>query len=130
MKYFQSFQVFSLFSRFIPKQKESQNFDAKNEKIPDYSWTINTNFAAMAVAQPDVHSNNHDNNGAFNFEKFHKLKNNGLIRNESDHNSMENQTPASVWAMDCEDGLIVLGCADGRIEIWETMFCQFKVRKF
>ena len=84
----------------------------------------------MAVAQPDVHSNNHDNNGAFNFEKFHKLKNNGLIRNESDHNSMENQSPASVWAMDCEDGLIVLGCADGRIEIWETMSCQFKVRKF
>ena len=83
----------------------------------------------MAVAQPDVHSNNHDNNGAFNFEKFHKMKNNGLIRNESDHNSMENQSPASVWAMDCEDGLIVLGCADGRIEIWETMSCQFKVRK-
>ena len=82
-------------------------------------------------ASPDAlySSNNHDNNGAFNFERFHKLKNG--VKNETSVNNLdEKQSPASVWAMDCEDGLTVLGCANGRIEIWETMSCQFKVSNF
>ena len=83
----------------------------------------------MSASPEALTSNNHDNNGAFNFERFHKLKKG--VKNISENNlDDENQSPASVWAMDCEDGLTVLGCANGRIEIWETMSCQYKVSAF
>ena len=78
------------------------------------------------MAAPDALSNNHDKNGAFNFEKFYKSKNGFQHKSEGKYDEIQ-QNPASVWAMDCEEGLIILGCANGRIEVWETMSCQFKV---
>jgi hypothetical protein len=35
--------------------------------------------------------------------------------------------PRSVWAMDVCDGLLALGCSNGRIELWETFSGTFKV---
>ena len=115
---------FSFFSRFVPKHESPDFVTKSSEKLPDISWTINTNFSAMAA--PDALSNNHDKNGAFNFEKFYKTKNGFQHKSEGKYDEIQ-QNPASVWAMDCEEGLIILGCANGRIEIWETMSCQFKV---
>ncbi len=93
----------------------------------DYSWTINTNFTALAnddQYKPAEKGHEANDNGAFNFEKFRDLKVNGLKKG---HDTSVKISSQAIWAMDCEDGLIVLGCANGRIEVWETLTCQLKV---
>lgn len=34
---------------------------------------------------------------------------------------------SSVWAMDYVDNLVIIGCADGRLELWEATTCKLKV---
>lgn len=78
----------------------------------EFAWTINTNFAEISKEDQVL------KNGEYDFQRFYKAKN-GL--------KMDEANAEAVWAMDCEDGLTVLGCAKGRIEIWDTISCQFKV---
>ncbi|ENN74406.1 hypothetical protein YQE_08991, partial [Dendroctonus ponderosae] len=33
---------------------------------------------------------------------------------------------SSVWAMDYVDNLVIIGCADGRLELWEATTCRLK----
>ena len=87
------------------------------------TWTINTNFADFKPnSTPNSTQQNSNGGSGYDFQKYQRIPN-GFSRQKSENS---NSTP-SVWTMDCEDGLIVLGCSNGRIEIWETMTCQFKV---
>ena len=94
-------------------------------------------------------------NSAFSFSKFEKLlaghiENEDLMSTSLPNNSQEVENglhrpyqpkgignvsptcdtsiPPSVWAMDVSDGLLVLGCSNGRIELWESFTGKLKVR--
>lgn len=41
-------------------------------------------------------------------------------------NTHHNVTVPPIWCMDCIDNLIVIGCADGRLEFWEGTTAKFK----
>ena len=141
--------------------------------LPDFSHTINTNFAMVnndiSKKIEDSSKNNiigredntvHDKkmercNSAFSFSKFEKLlanyKENEDIMSTSLPNSSQYEEnilqrtylprgkesisttdnkliPSSVWAMDVSDGLLVLGCSNGRIELWESFTGILKVK--
>ena len=64
-------------------------------------------------------------NVPYDFQKFQKVPavpKNGKIRTDNELNKSN-----SIWTMDCEDGLIILGCSNGSIEIWDTLSGQLKV---
>ena len=87
------------------------------------TWTINTNFADLKPnSTPNSTQQNSNGGSGYDFQKYQRIPN-GFSRQKSEN---LNSIPSG-WTMDCEDGLIVLGCSNGRIEIWETMTCQFKV---
>lgn len=44
-----------------------------------------------------------------------------------DGESLKDSTYAPVWCMDCQNNLIVVGCANGQIEIWEASSGKHKV---
>lgn len=44
-----------------------------------------------------------------------------------DSESVKDTTHAPVWCMDCQNNLIVVGCANGQIEIWEASSGKHKV---
>ena len=79
-------------------------------------FMMNTNFSSMEIVKQEA-------NVPYDFEKFQKLPKNGKTRLTHPIN-----TP-SVWTMDCEDGLIILGCSNGRIEVWDTLSGQLKVKQ-
>ena len=66
-------------------------------------------------------------NVPYDFQKFQKVPTtvpkNGLIK----HADKELNKSNSIWTMDCEDGLIILGLSNGSIEIWDTLSGQLKV---
>ena len=93
-------------------------------------------------------------NSAFSFSKFEKIlashiENEDLMSTSLPNNSQEVESgaqriyqpmgigsisptcdttiPPSVWAMDVSDGLLVLGCSNGRIELWESFTGKLKV---
>ena len=102
-----------------------------------------------------THTNKMDRcNSAFSFSKFEKLlanhvKNEDLMSTSLPNNVQDTDgtlqrtylsrgkesisptddltIPPSVWAMDVLDGLLVLGCSNGRIELWESFTGKFKV---
>jgi hypothetical protein len=37
--------------------------------------------------------------------------------------------PPSVWCIDCQSNQIVIGCSNGRLELWEATSGKFKVRR-
>lgn len=37
---------------------------------------------------------------------------------------------ASVWSLQCQDGLVMAGCADGRIEVWDAYSGKLKVLRW
>ena len=155
----------------LPIEK-TENITSKTS-LPDFSHTINTNFAMVnndiSKKIEDSSKNNiighedntvHDKkmercNSAFSFSKFEKLlanhKENESIMSTSlpnctqDEESLLQRTylsrgkegisttdnkliPSSVWAMDVSDGLLVLGCSNGRIELWESFTGKLKVK--
>lgn len=44
-----------------------------------------------------------------------------------DSKSVKDHNYAPVWCMDCQNDLIVVGCANGWIEIWEASSGKHKV---
>lgn len=52
----------------------------------------------------------------------------GGINMSEDSESVKDSTHAPVWCMDCQNNLIVVGCANGQIEIWEASSGKHKVR--
>ena len=64
------------------------------------------------------------------FDKFRRLK-----RSVSEGRDIVRGVPLtegvpSVWAMEYADGYLVLGCSNGRIEIWDTSNSSIKVLTF
>ena len=155
----------------LPIEK-TENIKSKTS-LPDFSHTINTNFAMVnndiskkvedssknkIIGHEDdtVHDKKMERcNSAFSFSKFEKLlanhKENEDIMSTSlpnctqDEESLLKRTylprgkeristfdhkliPSSVWAMDVSDGLLVLGCSNGRIELWESFSGKLKVK--
>ena len=155
----------------LPIEK-TENTKTKTS-LPDFSHTINTNFAMVnndiSKKIEDSSKNNiigreddtvHDKkmercNSAFNFSKFEKLLANHKENEDIVSTSLPNCTkdeeillagtylprgkesisttdnkliPSSVWAMDVSDGLLVLGCSNGRIELWESFTGKLKVK--
>ena len=39
-------------------------------------------------------------------------------------------TPPSVWSLDCNERFVILGCSNGRIEVWEIEAGAFQVKKY
>ena len=98
-------------------QKEDFSEEELNHKNP--SLTINTNFSSMQIERQEA-------NVPYDFQKFQKVPSlkNGKIKLADYELSNKNN---SVWTMDCEDGLIILGCSNGTVEIWDTLSGQLKV---
>ena len=103
------------FSNFFRSSKSEDYYqELPHDQIHENpSFTINTNFSSMQIERQEA-------NVPYDFQKFQKTKlKNGKIKAES--------SSVSVWTMDCEDGLIILGCSNGTIEIWDTLSGQLKV---
>jgi WD40 repeat protein len=95
---------------------------------PDFSRTINTNFTSML--SKSCPSQAESSPSEFCFSKFEQMKkdiNGPRSSTNSIETGLENPASPSVWCMDCVDGIIILGCANGRIEIWDTVSGQLKV---
>ena len=110
-------------SNFPPTSLKSMK-----QNFPDFSHTINTNFTALQNTKKHL-LNNRDE--SFNYDKFKEIKNKfesfyEVYEEENFSDAAEDLSPA-VWAMDCHDGLIILGCCNGRIEIWDAQSGAFKV---
>ena len=92
---------------------------------PDFSTPINTNFTSLGKNKLP----NGDSKEPYNFTRF--IKNNPSDSSSDDldgNNSSANQTTPSVWSLDCNDRFIVLGCSNGRIEVWEIEAGAFQVK--
>ena len=91
--------------------------------LPDFSTQINTNFTSFGKNRPNAASGE-----PIDFSRF--IKNNPGNAS-SDSLSADYPTPPptapSVWALDCSDRFIVLGCSSGRIEVWEIEAGAFQV---
>ena len=106
---------FTIFSNFFRSSKSEDYYQElqHDQTHENPSFTINTNFSSMQIERQEA-------NVPYDFQKFQKTKlKNGKIKAES--------SSVSVWTMDCEDGLIILGCSNGTIEIWDTLSGQLKV---
>ena len=66
-------------------------------------------------------------NVPYDFQKFQKVPTTVLKNGKIKHADNESNKSNSIWTMDCEDGLIILGCSNGSIEIWDTLSGQLKV---
>ena len=49
------------------------------------------------------------------------------LNDSTDHLTEKCQHASPIWSLDFHDNLIVLGCADGRLEFWEGTTGNFKV---
>ena len=91
--------------------------------LPDFSTQINTNFTSFGKNRSNAASGE-----PIDFSRF--VKNNP---GSSSSDSLTADYPAapaaapSVWALDCSDRFIVLGCSTGRIEVWEIEAGAFQV---
>ena len=84
---------------------------------------MNLNFSMLLNGPAADSSRNH-------FDKFRRLK-----RSVSEGRDIVRGVPLtegvpSVWAMEYADGYLVLGCSNGRIEIWDTSNSSIKVLTF
>ena len=71
----------------------------------DLSPWINTNFTSLPTSLSDKNSHAAASQ-SFNFSQFERL-----IHHKNDMKESKDDTPLcpSVWCVDCEDGLIILG---------------------
>ena len=76
------------------------------------SEPVKTNFATMATSP-------------------NKSNRSGNLCNDDDlksHEAAISESPA-VWSMDSTDGLTLLGCSSGRVEVWGSEDGTFKVKR-
>lgn len=52
-----------------------------------------------------------------------------LMRRSSVGSGFDNTVPP-IWCIDCRENIVVLGCANGRLEFWEGASGRFKVSCF
>uniref|UniRef100_A0A336MGS4 Sterol regulatory element-binding protein cleavage-activating protein n=1 Tax=Culicoides sonorensis TaxID=179676 RepID=A0A336MGS4_CULSO len=84
-------------------------------------------------------SNNVSNNSALIpmnkmpnlIQRSHSLKNteegvDAIMLRERQQHRQGNFSASPIWCLDFQDNLIVIGCADGRLEFWEGMSGNFK----
>ena len=45
---------------------------------------------------------------------------------ESSFAAASEAMPPPVWCLDCSDRLVVVGCANGRLEVWEARTGAFR----
>lgn len=110
------------------KNEFQRSFDKFFEPVPVKSESFDFSMMQGSAPTPPSHINNNNFN---HFNVNHKLHNgnssesiNSLNLNNSSSKSSYNTSP--IWALDFIDNLIVIGCADGRLEFWEGTTGSFK----
>lgn len=122
------FRYFSDANRATPTKRNSCSsdfFTANSPKLPNgengFSPEINTNFSSLSKSR----LSNGVGSEPFNFGKF-------VRTNSSSDSLIGDSLPAvsvapSVWSLDCNNRFVVLGCSNGRIEVWEIEEGAFQV---
>lgn len=106
--------------------------DPNSTTLSDYSTQINTNFSSMGKTSL---SNETGDNVPFNFSKFVKTNRyptlktsaSSVTTSRGEDLTLNSDSPPSVWALDCNERFVILGCSNGRIEVWEIEEGAFQV---
>ena len=98
--------------------------EARNEFQPT---NVNLNFSMLLNGSAiSIGGSAGSQRSPHHFDKFHRLK-----RSVSEGRDLRSvplsEGAPTVWAMEYSDGYLVLGCSNGRIEIWDTSTGSLKV---
>ena len=128
------------------------NFTMSNNDM----WKDDTDTTSLFSNETNNAQENTKSSGAFNFVKFERLMAsqieqkqeimstslpNNVLNGENTLDDLCSESkihtevgvndttsiPPSVWAMDVSEGFLVLGCSNGKMELWETLTGKYKV---
>lgn len=114
-----------LYHDFVPNTKQyNGNVDVKTMKrFSDYSLQQKQHIADMPKFYNEDNSCNSISSSLKSEHNFNNVQN-GSINNL--YNAKSNKL-SPIWCIDYLDNLIVIGCADGRLEFWEGTTGRLKV---
>ncbi|ELU06614.1 hypothetical protein CAPTEDRAFT_96666 [Capitella teleta] len=96
--------------------------------MPDFSETVDTNFASIPQRLPASASSENLQRSGYDFTHFEIELTDSEFDFDilgSEQKSAAKKAPA-VWCLECKDNLIVVGCSNGRLELWDGFSGQLK----